>query len=119
MARSLAVPRPGYSRAGWTVIIASIGGLATSVALAATVVSVVQKGRAFATQQLEIKAGDSIRFVNDDTFIHHVFVKSVTMNYDSEEQEPGQSIEVRFPMAGAFNVRCEIHPKMSLQVNVR
>ena len=82
-------------------------------------VSVVQKGRAFASQQVEIKAGDSIRFLNEDTFIHHVFVKSARMNYDSEEQEPGQSIEVRFPVAGAFNVHCEIHPKMSLQVNVR
>jgi len=110
---------PAARRAGWTVVIASVGGIATSVALAGTMVSVVQKGRAFASRQLDIKAGDSVRFLNEDTFIHHVFVKSATMNYDSEEQEPGQSIDVRFPVAGSFNVRCEIHPKMSLQVNVR
>ncbi len=114
MARS-----PAVRRAGWAVVIASVGGIATSVALAATVVSVVQKGRAFATQRLDIRAGDSVRFMNEDTFIHHVFVKSATMNYNSDEQEPGQSIDVRFPVAGTFNVRCEIHPKMSLQVDVR
>lgn len=114
MAQSSAIPR-----AAWTIVITLIGGIATSAALAATMVSVVQKGRAFASQQVEIKAGDSIRFLNEDTFIHHVFLKSATMNYDSEEQEPGQSIEVRFPVAGTFNVHCEIHPKMSLQVNVR
>jgi len=106
-------------RAGWTVVVASIGGVATSVALAGTMASVVQKGRAFASRQLDIRVGDSIRFLNEDAFIHHVFVKSATMNYDSEEQEPGQSIDVRFPVAGSFNVRCEIHPKMSLQVDVR
>jgi len=106
-------------RVGWTVIVALTSGLAASAALAASVVSVVQKGRAFASQLVEIKAGDSIRFLNEDTFIHHVFVKSATMNYDSEEQEPGKSVDVRFPTAGTFDVRCEIHPKMLLRVSVR
>jgi len=106
-------------RAGWIVAVAWIGGVATSVALAGTVVSVVQKGRAFASQRLDIRAGDSVRFLNEDTFIHHVFVKSATMNYNSDEQEPGQSVDVRFPVAGMFTVHCEIHPKMSLQVDVR
>ncbi len=119
MARNLAVPHAGWTRVGWTILIVSTGGIATSVALSATVVSVAQKSRTFASQQLEIRAGDSIRFLNEDTFIHHVFVKSPTMNFDSEEQEPGQSVEVRFPTPGTFNVRCEIHPKMSLQVSVR
>jgi plastocyanin len=105
--------------AGWTVLVALASGLAVSAALAANVVSVVQKGRAFASQQLEIKVGDSIRFLNEDSFIHHVFVRSATMNYDSEEQGPGKSVDVRFPTAGTFDVRCEIHPKMLVQVSVR
>ena len=110
---------PAVRRAGWIAAVALVGGISASAALAAAVVSVAQKGRAFASQQVDIKAGDRIRFVNEDTFIHHVFVKSATMNYDSEEQEPGQAIDVSFPLAGIFNVRCQIHPKMALQVNVR
>ena len=106
-------------RIGWAVIVAFTSSAAVSVALAATVVSVVQKDRAFASQQMEIKEGDSIRFLNADSFIHHVFVKSATMNYDSGEQEPGKSVEIRFPTAGTFNVRCDIHPKMLLRVDVR
>ena len=112
--RSLATPR-----AGWAIIVASVSGLAVSAALAANVLSVVQKGRAFGSQQLEIKAGGSIRFLNEGSFIHHVFVRSATMNYDSEEQEPGKSVDVLFPTAGTFEVRCEIHPKMLLRVSVR
>ena len=93
--------------------------LIASVALAATVVAVVQKRRAFADQQLEIRTGDTLRFLNEDTFIHHVFVNSATMTYNSDEQEPGQSVEVRFPTPGTFLVRCQIHPKMALRVDVR
>ena len=110
---------PFARRAGWIAAVALLGGVSASAALAASMISVTQKSRAFASQHLDIRPGDSIRFVNEDTFIHHVFVKSPTMNYDSEEQEPGRSVDVRFPLAGDFNVRCEIHPKMSLQVNVR
>ena len=106
-------------RTSWTGIIVSVSGLAASIALAATVVPIVQKGRAFASQQLEIIAGDSIRFLNEDSFIHHIFIRSATMSFDSEEQEPGKSVDIRFPTAGIFTVRCEIHPKMSLQVSVR
>ena len=106
-------------RASWAGVVVLFSGLAASVALAATMVTVVQKARAFASQQLEIRTGDSIRFLNEDSFIHHIFVKSATMNYDSEEQEPGKSVDIRFPGAGIFIVRCEIHPKMSLQVSVR
>ena len=41
------------------------------------------------------------------------------MSFDSDEQPPGQTIEVRFPVRGTFPVRCHIHPKMLLTVHVQ
>ena len=40
------------------------------------------------------------------------------MSFDSDEQPPGQAIEVNFPRVGTFPVRCHIHPKMLLVVHV-
>jgi len=88
-------------------------------ALAATVHTVAQRGRAFAVAAITIARGDSIRFTNEDEFLHQIFVDSMQMAFDSDEQPPGQTIEVRFPQAGTFPVRCHIHPKMLLTVTVR
>ena len=88
-------------------------------ALAATVHTVAQRGRAFAVAAITIARGDSIRFTNEDEFLHQIFVDSTEMAFDSDEQLPGQTIEVRFPQAGTFAVRCHIHPKMLLTVTVR
>jgi plastocyanin len=41
------------------------------------------------------------------------------MSFDSDEQPPGQNVSVTFPASGIFEVRCHIHPKMSLIVTVR
>ncbi len=46
-------------------------------------------------------------------------VDSSALKYESAEQPPGQAIEVQFPAAGTFEIRCHIHPKMLLTVNVR
>ena len=102
---------PGYMIAAavlWTVA-ASGAGLAT----------VAQRGRAFAVPGVQIARGDAVRFVNEDTFLHQVFVQSPSFSYESDEQEPGLVVDVRFTSAGAFTVRCHIHPKMALQVDVR
>jgi plastocyanin len=40
------------------------------------------------------------------------------MTFDSNEQAPGQTIEVNFPRSGDFAVRCHIHPKMLLTVRI-
>ena len=88
---------------------ASCAGLAT----------VVQRGRAFAVPALQLARGDTVRFVNDDAFLHQIFVESPTFKFESEEQQPGQNMDVRFTSAGTFTVRCHIHPKMALQVEAR
>ncbi len=86
---------------------------------AARVFAVVQKERAFAVSEIDINQGDTIRFTNEDSFLHQIFVKSPSFSIDSGEQRPGQDVDVQFPVIGSFHVLCFIHPKMNLKVNVR
>jgi plastocyanin len=98
--------------------IVAVLALAASTAFAATIHTVSQKGRNFALREIVIARGDSIRFTNEDEFLHQIYVDSTNMSFDSAEQRPGQAIDVNFPQAGTFAVRCHIHPKMLLSVRV-
>jgi plastocyanin len=98
--------------------VAAVLVVAALPALAAAVHTVAQRGRAFAVSAIKIARGDSIRFTNEDEFLHQIYVDSKEMVFDSDEQLPGQTIDVRFPQAGTFPVRCHIHPKMLLTVQV-
>jgi plastocyanin len=106
------------SRRYRTTIVAALA-LVGSTAFAATLVhTVAQKGRDFSLHEILIARGDSIRFTNEDEFLHQIYVDSKDMFFDSAEQPPGQAIDVNFPQAGTFAVRCHIHPKMLLSVRV-
>ncbi len=85
---------------------------------AAVVTTVIQKGRAFNVATLQIPRGGTVRFDNRDQFLHQVYVETPNFNFESDEQEPGTSIDILFTKAGLFEVRCHIHPKMLLQVEV-
>ena len=88
-------------------------------ASAAAVHRIIQKGRAFSVPEIGIAQGDIVQFTNEDEFLHQIYVDSSRMSFDSDEQPPGQTIEVRFPVRGTFPVRCHIHPKMLLMVHVQ
>jgi plastocyanin len=92
---------------------------ATLGAAAAELHQIVQKGRAFSLGELAIAAGDTVRFTNDDEFLHQIYVRSDTFNFESAEQSPGETVDLRFPVPGVFAVQCEIHPKMHLTVTVK
>ena len=79
---------------------------------------VSQKGRVFEPGELHIKAGDTVHIENDDAVLHHVYIESPTMEFDSGEQPPGRRVSIKFPRAGVFDVQCDIHPKMLLKVTV-
>jgi plastocyanin len=93
--------------------------LLATVAFAAALHKVIQKGRAFSVSEITIARGDRIEFDNEDEFIHQIYVDSPEINYDSAEQPPGQMIYITFDRAGTFPVRCHIHPKMLLTVHVQ
>lgn len=77
-----------------------------------------QKKRTYAPGQVTIQAGQSIKIVNDDIFLHHAFVDSDQMDFDSGSMEEGETRTVQFDKRGKFQVKCAIHPKMNLDVNV-
>ena len=95
--------------------------LATGLSMAwAGVHTVSQKDRVFQPGTLDIAAGEVVRFVNDDgELLHHAYVSTPQFAFDSGEQEPGSRMDVAFPVAGTFTVRCAIHPKMRLVVTVK
>ena len=80
---------------------------------------IVQMGRAFHPGEVTIARGETLTFANRDDFIHQIYVKSDTMNFDSDEQPPGENVVLKFFAAGTFAVRCHIHPKMNLTVTVK
>ena len=93
--------------------------LATAVVFAAGTQTIVQSGRAFHPDQIAINAGDTLHFTNQDEFIHQIYVQSDEMSVDTDEKAPGESVDIRFPAAGTFEVHCHIHPKMRLVVTVK
>ena len=105
----------------WPVACAAALALfsAAWTAWAADVQTVTQLNRRFQPGQVEVARGGTIRFVNDDgQLLHHVYSTSPDFSFDSGEQEPGKTVEERFPVAGTFTVLCGIHPKMRLVVTV-
>ena len=106
-------------RAVAIMLAGALGAGAAFGAAAAALVSVPQRSRAFAVAQVDVGRGGVVRFVNEDGFMHQVFVASGGLSFESDEQAPGTSVDVRFPSAGTFEVRCHIHPKMVLRVDVR
>jgi plastocyanin len=101
------------------LVAAAMTLLLAGVVAAAGAALVSQKGRAFSLGTLQIMHGDVVKFTNDDKFLHQIYVDTPAFDYDSAEQEPGSSVEIRFPESGTFEVRCHIHPKMLLSVDVR
>lgn len=101
-----------------SVVVAALD-LCCLLAFAAQIDLVVQRNRAFDVGEITIAAGDSIEFSDQDEFLHQIYIRSPTLNFDSAEQSPGEIITVKFPTAGTFEVRCHIHPKMALKVDVQ
>ena len=97
-----------------------IGSLACALAAEGShLVAVAQKGRAFSVSTLTVVKGDTVRFTNEDGFLHQIFVHSPGFSVDSDEQRPGENVDVQFTVAGNFRVLCAIHPKMTLAVEVK
>lgn len=93
--------------------------LAVILGAAGSLQIVSQRSRNFSQREISVGQGETVRFSNEDEFLHQIYVTSATFNYESAEQEPGKTVDVRFPVSGTFKVRCEIHPKMALTVTVR
>jgi plastocyanin len=94
-------------------------GLLAAGAMGAGIAHVSQQNRAFSVLTIQVARGDTVRFTNEDEFTHQIYVESPAMSFESDEQNPGEVVDVPFTAAGTFPVQCHIHPKMHLEVTVR
>ena len=81
--------------------------------------TVGQKNKKFTKTKLMIKAGDKVKFTNNDPFFHNVFSLSPTKTFDLGSYPKGDSREVTFDDAGKVEVECAIHPHMRMTIIVK
>jgi plastocyanin len=97
------------------------GLLSAGTAKAATT-TIVQAGQAFSETDITIKAGDHVKFANQDDVNHNILVQEGDDDDNAKDmgvQAPGASVDVPFDKAGKFKIRCHIHPSMKLNVTVQ
>ncbi len=113
------------SRFDWRFVaalpgIAAVAALATHMALAqgASSATVTQQDIAFHPAHVQIKAGGTVTFINEDPFGHNVYSETPGGEFDLGRQKDGQKDVVTFKKAGTFVAQCRIHPKMRLEIVV-
>ena len=95
-----------------------IVGIATAAVAAATTIS--QKDKTFSQDSVTVKAGEKIKFINDDNVTHNLTVKTPgATTRQGVQEKPGDEIELGFDEAGTYEVRCLIHPKMKMSVEAK
>ena len=89
----------------------SVGALAANLTIA-------QKGRTFSSENVTIKKGGTLTFLNDDSVPHNIMSTSLGNEFNLGSQPPGASTDVTFKEAGEVHVICAIHPRMKMTVTV-
>lgn len=80
---------------------------------------VAQKNKAFSIKKLTVKVGDTVKFVNEDSFAHNVFSLSAPKSFDLGSFGSGGSKTVTFDKPGKVEVECAVHPDMRLDIEVK
>ena len=93
--------------------------LAAGSAAAAEEHVVAQKNKAFSVKKLSIKVGDSVKFVNEDSFAHNVFSLSAPKSFDLGSFGTGGTKTITFDKPGKVEVECAVHPDMRLDIEVK
>ncbi len=79
-------------------------------------VTVSQMDKKFDPETVKAKVGDTLVFLNNDKVAHNILISK--MRYNSGLQKPGKSAELTLDEAGTYEVRCGIHPKMKMTLEV-
>lgn len=87
-------------------------------ALAATNLTITQKGRTFSSEEVTIKKGEALTFLNDDSVPHNLMSTSKGNEFNLGSQAPGSATDVTFKESGEVMVICAIHPRMKMMVKV-
>jgi plastocyanin len=75
------------------------------------------KGMAFDPPTLEVAAGDTITFTNEDSAPHTA--TALDGSFDTGRLGKGDSAQVTIAAAGAFDYKCNIHPSMKGAVTAK
>ena len=92
--------------------------LGLSVGALAANLTVSQKGRAFSAEEITIKKGETVTFLNDDSVPHNIMSASQGNEFNLGSQPPGAATDVTFKEAGDVLVICAIHPRMKMMIRV-
>jgi plastocyanin len=101
---------------------AALAGLLSAGPASAATTTIVQAGQAFSETDVTVKAGDHIKFANQDDVNHNILVQEGDDDDNAKDmgvQAPGASVDVAFDKAGKYKIRCHIHPSMKLNVDVQ
>jgi plastocyanin len=95
------------------------GGITGYAALAyAAQHEITEKGKVFSQAEINIKVGDAVVYVNDDTIAHNVMSNDPANKFNLGLLKPGSSTPVTFDTMGDILVICAIHPTMKMHVKV-
>jgi plastocyanin len=89
-----------------TVVAPGCGGIGSSAPVATTAVSMAKSYR-FDPKTIEIKAGQTVTWTNNDNFTHTVKVDG----RDDHKVGRGNSVSIRFDKPGTYHYVCTLHSK--------
>lgn len=101
-----------------TLLLPGLGLILGGAAWAGEEHVVAQKNKAFSIKKLTIKVGDSVKFINEDSFAHNVFSLSAAKSFDLGSFGNGGSKSVTFDKPGKIEVECAVHPDMRFDIEV-
>ncbi len=89
-----------------TVVAAGCGGTGSTTPVATTKVSMAKSYR-FDPKTIEIHAGQTVTWTNNDNFTHTVHVDGM----DDHKVDRGKSVSITFAKAGTYHYVCTLHSK--------
>jgi plastocyanin len=97
---------PAAAALAATLVAAGCGGTGSSEPVATTKVSMVKSYR-FDPKTIEIKAGDTVTWTNNDNFTHTVKVDGE----DDHKVGRGDSVSITFAKSGTYHYVCTLHSR--------
>jgi plastocyanin len=95
---------PAAALAAFGVLAVGCGGTGTSAPVATTKVSMAKSYR-FDPETIEIKAGQTVTWTNNDNFTHTVKVDG----HEDHKVDRGDSFSISFDKVGTYDYICTLH----------
>jgi plastocyanin len=86
-------------------VLAACGGSSGSATPVTTTEVLMPKSYRFDPKTIEVDAGATVTWRNEDNFTHTVEVEG----QGDREVEPGESVSIAFPRAGTYDYVCTLH----------